>query len=111
MPYEGKPSETAVLAAEDAEEKPAIQRKRRSAKSGEYEEPETPQPSAPAADLSVLNDEQRRILSCLQEQGRMHADVLAQELEMDVSDLLLMLTELELLGFVTPLFGKLYELC
>ena len=55
-----------------------------------------------------LEDVQRQIADALSE-GALHADVLAQRLGMDSSELMTELTEMEILGAVKALPGKIYE--
>ena len=56
-----------------------------------------------------LSQQQVRIAEAL-ESGVMHADELAQRLELDPSELMTELTELEIFGVVRSLPGKMYEL-
>ena len=56
-----------------------------------------------------LTDKQKRIAEELMN-GTMHADELAQVLEMDPSELMTELTELEIFGVVRSLPGKMFEL-
>lgn len=56
-----------------------------------------------------LNDKQKRIAEELMN-GTMHADELAQVLELDPSELMTELTELEIFGVVRSLPGKMFEL-
>ena len=60
-------------------------------------------------DLSSLEGVQLRIARALSS-GTLHADILAQKLEMDAGELFMELTEMELSGIVRSLPGKLYEL-
>ncbi len=56
-----------------------------------------------------LSQQQRRIAEMLGN-GALHADEMAQELELDPSELMTELTELEIFGVVRSLPGKMYEL-
>ena len=56
-----------------------------------------------------LTEQQRRISEELLS-GAMHADELAARLEIDSSELMTELTELEIFGIVRSLPGKMYEL-
>lgn len=102
----GQPSDSAAFTAPKpakAEEEPApvIRPK---------EEQPKKETAAYRADYATLSAVQQSIVDLLERDGTLHADVLALALEMDIDSLLYELTELELLGVVTPLFGKLYEL-
>ncbi|MCR4638148.1 DNA-processing protein DprA [Ruminococcus sp.] len=63
-------------------------------------------------DLDLPNDltEQQRRISEELMNGAMHADELASRLEIDSSELMTELTELEIFGIVRSLPGKMYEL-
>lgn len=61
-------------------------------------------------DEPKLEGVQKAIADALAE-GALHADVLAQRLGMDSSELMTELTEMELLGAVRALPGKIYEKC
>lgn len=100
----GQPSESAVYTAPKEftkEPEPVIRPK---------EEPVKKKTIGYTADYATLTGVQQSIVDLLARDGTQHADVLALALEMDIDSLLFELTELELLGVVTPLFGKLYEL-
>ncbi len=56
-----------------------------------------------------LSAQQKRIAEAL-ENGALHADELAQSLELDPSELMTELTELEIFGVVRSLPGKMFEL-
>lgn len=56
-----------------------------------------------------LTEIQKQIVRLL-ESERLHADVIAGRLEIDPSELMTELTELELLGAISPLPGKIYEI-
>lgn len=56
-----------------------------------------------------LSSQQKRIAEAL-ENGALHADELAQSLELDPSELMTELTELEIFGVVRSLPGKMFEL-
>ena len=56
-----------------------------------------------------LSEQQKRIAEALSG-GALHADELAQSLEIDPSELMTELTELEIFGVVRSLPGKMYEL-
>lgn len=101
-PYPGQTSEAAVHEPEAPPPKPTLNR------------PQEKKPAAaevpPPADYSTLTALQQSIVDLLQRDGTLHADRLAQMLEIGIDSLLIELTELELLGVVNLLFGKLYEL-
>ncbi|MBE6854789.1 MAG: hypothetical protein E7501_03935, partial [Ruminococcus sp.] len=105
-PAPGQPSESAAYTAPKPiapmeEPAPVIRPK---------SEPQKKESVGYTADYATLTGIQRSIVDLLSRDGTQHADVLALALEMDIDALLYELTELELLGVVTPLFGKLYEL-
>ena len=54
--------------------------------------------------------QQQRCIAEMLENGALHADEMAQELEIDPSELMTELTELEIFGVVRSLPGKMYEL-
>ena len=56
-----------------------------------------------------LSERQKQITEAL-EKGALHADELAQRLELDTSELMTELTELEIIGIVRSLPGKMFEL-
>lgn len=56
-----------------------------------------------------LEGRQKQIAELL-EGGALHADIIAQRLEMDAAELLVELTELEIMGAVRSLPGKFYEI-
>lgn len=56
-----------------------------------------------------LEGRQKQIAELL-EGGALHADIIAQRLEMDAAELLVELTELEIMGTVRSLPGKFYEI-
>ncbi len=60
------------------------------------------------SDLSELTKEEQAILSCLNHQP-VHIDELAIRCEIEISDLLAMLFELELKGIIEQLPGKLFQ--
>ncbi len=110
--YEGRASETAVFATEEPLPKPAVKQKPKPPAAETEAQAEAAEAAAHTPpDCSRLDLMQSAIVNCLEREGKMHADVLAAKLEMKIEDLLLSLTELELLGVVNPLFGKVYELC
>jgi DNA processing protein len=43
-------------------------------------------------------------------EGAVHADVIAQKLDMDAGELMTELTELEILGIIDSLPGKMFEI-
>ena len=61
-------------------------------------------------DTDELTDIQRRITDSLKG-GKLHADEICRRLEMDTAELMTELTELEILGAVRSLPGKMFELC
>ena len=71
-----------------------------------------PEP-APAPENSNLPEDadERRIVEYLRQFGDTYADDLASALDMDLSQMLSLLTELELNGYVDTLFGKHYRAC
>ncbi|HBB72268.1 MAG TPA: DNA-protecting protein DprA [Ruminococcus sp.] len=64
---------------------------------------------APAPDLSGLTDTQKKIADCLND-GPLHADIIAQRLDISAGELMYELTELEISGAVRSLPGNMYEL-
>ena len=87
-------------------------------KNAPIEEPEKKQEKPPAvsektAEDDINNEEltdiQRRIAEELRN-GRLHADELCRKLEIDSAELMTELTEMEILGTITSLPGKMYEL-
>ena len=107
-PYEAKRSQSAVLSQEEELPPPVVKPKKQPEQSAEPEQPETT--AKPKGDRSSLDLLQTAIVNCLEQEGKMHADVLATRLELSMEDLMMSLTELELMGVVTSLFGKVYEL-
>lgn len=65
--------------------------------------------SSPYDTDDELNDTQKRICQSLSG-GAVHADLLSQQLEIDVQELMTELTELEILGKIRSLPGKMYEI-
>lgn len=59
---------------------------------------------------SELREIQRTIVTFLEENGASHADIMAQMLDIDVTDLIMELTELEIIGMINSLPGKMFEL-
>ncbi len=53
---------------------------------------------------------QRDIAMLLGEKGRLHADIICNELKIDSSELMIEMTELEVLGIVKSCPGRIYEL-
>ena len=107
-PYEAKRSQSAVLSQEEELPPPVVKPKKQPEQSAEPEQPEAT--AKPKGDRSSLDLLQTAIVNCLEQEGKMHADVLATRLELSMEDLMMSLTELELMGVVTSLFGKVYEL-
>lgn len=107
-PYEAKRSQSAVLSQEEELPPPVVKLKKQPEQSAEPEQPEAT--AKPKGDRSSLDLLQTAIVNCLEQEGKMHADVLATRLELSMEDLMMSLTELELMGVVTSLFGKVYEL-
>jgi len=69
------------------------------------------QKSSEPAKLPVgLTDIQKKIAEMLTD-GPVHADMIAQKLGMDAAVLMTELTELEIMGAVTSLPGKMFEIC
>ena len=68
------------------------------------------EPPKPKRDDIQLEGVQRQIADALSE-GALHADILVQKLGMDSSELMTELTEMEILGAVKALPGKIYEKC
>lgn len=60
--------------------------------------------------ILTLEPVQRSIAELLYSKGAMHADELAQKLEMNPSKLMTELTELEIFGIIKSLPGKMYEI-
>ncbi len=60
--------------------------------------------------ISALEPEQRRIVRLIADNGAMHADEISQKLEMNPAELMTAFTELEILGVIRSLPGKIYEL-
>ena len=60
-------------------------------------------------DTEELNDTQRKIVECLKN-DKLHVDELCRQLEIDSAELMTELTEMEILGIVRSLPGKMYEL-
>lgn len=60
--------------------------------------------------ILALEPAQRRIAQLLTDEGALHADEIAQKLEMNPSELMTELTELELLGAVESLPGKMFKI-
>ena len=56
-----------------------------------------------------LTEDQKKIVDALRP-GKLHADILAERVEMDSGSLMVELTELEILGEVRSLPGKIYEI-
>ncbi|MCC8135093.1 MAG: hypothetical protein LIO40_00180 [Ruminococcus sp.] len=52
---------------------------------------------------------QREIIDLLSKEGALHGDVIAQQLKIAPSELVFELTELEILGAVNSLPGKMFE--
>lgn len=65
--------------------------------------------AAAQAETEELTDIEKLICGLLAE-GSMHADTIAQKLDIDASELMVELTELELFGVIRSLPGKLFEL-
>ncbi|MBR4201325.1 MAG: DNA-processing protein DprA [Oscillospiraceae bacterium] len=72
--------------------------------------PEAPAPSGTDAALPEDPDA-RRIVEFLRQSGECYADDIAAALDMDLSQLLSILTLLELDGYAESLFGKQYRAC
>lgn len=53
---------------------------------------------------------QRDIIVLLKEKGRLHADIICSELNIDSAELMIELTELEVLGVIKSCPGRIYEL-
>lgn len=105
-PVPGQPSESAAYTAP----KPSAPQEEPAPMIRPKSEPPKKESVGYTADYATLTGIQQSIVDLLSRDGTQHADVLALALEMDIDALLYELTELELLGVVTPLFGKLYEL-
>ncbi len=56
-----------------------------------------------------LTDEQKKIITCLFEK-ELHADVIAEKLQIEMSELMSLLTELEIYGIIKALPGKMYKI-
>ncbi len=63
-----------------------------------------------SSENSEIRKIQRDIVSFLAENGTSHADVMAQMLDIDVTDLIMELTELELIDVINSLPGKMFEI-
>lgn len=63
-----------------------------------------------ASDTSEVRDIQRKIVGFLAENGASHADIIAEMLDIDAMELTMELTELELIGIINSLAGKMFEL-
>lgn len=63
-----------------------------------------------SSENSELREIQRDIVMFLIENGTSHADVMAQALDIDVTDLITELTELELIDVINSLPGKMFEI-
>lgn len=66
-------------------------------------------PDKKKPDLSGLTEIQKNIAELLAD-GAVHADVIAQKLDMDAGELMTELTELEILGIIDSLPGKMFEI-
>ena len=66
-------------------------------------------PEKKVPDLTGLTETQKSIAELLME-GAVHADVIAQKLDMDAGELMTELTELEILGIIDSLPGKMFEI-
>jgi DNA processing protein len=66
-------------------------------------------PEKNVPDLSGLTETQKSIAELLMD-GAVHADVIAQKLDMDAGELMTELTELEILGIIDSLPGKMFEI-
>lgn len=62
----------------------------------------------------LLDDEftdlQKEIVTLLYNEGELHADIIGDKLETDMADLMSELTELELIGIIRSMPGKIYKL-
>ncbi|MBQ8959817.1 MAG: DNA-processing protein DprA [Ruminococcus sp.] len=73
-------------------------------------EPEAPSGPAPVKEsYESLTEAQKSIVDALRV-GALHADILAERLEMDPGELMVELTELEILGEIRSLPGKIFEI-
>lgn len=61
-------------------------------------------------DFSDIEGVQKKIAELLRNKGRLHADIICTELNIDSSELMTELTELEILGIVKACPGRIYEL-
>lgn len=106
--WEGR---TAVKA--DAEEKVLIRPKHKKTEKGDAAVPsaaETPKETVSDAAIDEeLTDIQQNIVAELKN-GSLHADEICRRLDMDSAELMTELTELEILGAIKSLPGKMYEL-
>lgn len=72
-------------------------------------QPAPKDPSAVKESYDSLTDPQKSIIDALRV-GALHADILAERLEMDPGQLMVELTELEILGEIRSLPGKVFEI-
>lgn len=61
-------------------------------------------------DFSELEDVQKAIVGILRRDGRLHADIICSELDIDSAELMMELTELEIRGIIKSCPGRIYEL-
>lgn len=105
---------TKKKSSENNEAKPE-NRKKTNVKKAEKTEQKSPEPEYTEKMIRenvifALEPVQRRIAQLLEDNGALHADDIAQRLEMNASELMTELTELELSGIVKSLPGKMFEI-
>lgn len=111
---EVRPSESFVFAEEAAEvqkEESTTQAARSTAKGSAADDKIEKQDDVPVQSSLPLpeGEAERQIVAYLREHGQKQVNVIADALDMEMSELLSILTMLELDGFVESLFGKQYR--
>ena len=111
---EVRPSESFVFAEEAAEvqkEESTTQASRSTAKGSAADDKIEKQDDVPVQSSLPLpeGEAERQIVAYLREHGQKQVNVIADALDMEMSELLSILTMLELDGFVESLFGKQYR--
>lgn len=76
----------------------------------EYDIEEIMQKILKVSGASEVREIQRKIVVFLAENGASHADVIAEVIDVDATDLTIELTELELINIINSLPGKIFEL-
>lgn len=104
------PSEDSAIFSDGVKAENTKPKKRRRQKAEKKSKEQTKETAIkPQIDYSSLDEQQQKLCRVL-EGGNMLADELAQKLEWDISDVLAVLTELEMYGVVRSFPGKMFGL-